>query len=283
MHTYFSAQKELAIALLAVYDDREATAIAQEVMEYITGASRLQRITDKDKLLTTHQQSDYDRIVPLLLSATPLQYVLGRAFFMGHEFKVNEHVLIPRPETEELVQWILDDHKGGSPKILDIGTGSGCIPISLKLGLPKADVTSVDISIGAIGVAEENAKRLQADVTFILLDFLDKDEWAALPSYDVIVSNPPYIPETEQDSIHANVKDYEPEQALFVPGDDPQLFYRHIAEFGHTHLKEGGIVYCELHVDHAEQTQELFVKEGYKAVELMKDMHGNNRMLKAQK
>ena len=191
--------------------------------------------------------------------------------------------MIPRPETEELVKWIEDDSKGATVKLLDIGTGSGCIPITLKLALPKAEVSAMDISMGALGVAKENARRLQADVDLFLFDFLDKSGWNELPKYDVIVSNPPYIPETEQHTMHTNVKDFEPGQALFVPGDDAQLFYRHIAEFGLAHLNEGGAVYCELHVDHATATQELFENAGYSFTELRQDIHGNNRMLKAQK
>lgn len=283
MLTYSTAYKELAIALEGIYDGREATSIAHEVLEHITGATKLQRITDRDKLLTVEEAAAYERIKPLLFAGTPMQYALGLAWFIGREFMVNEHVLIPRPETEELVKWIVDDCTVGNMQVLDIGTGSGCIPISLKLALPDADVTAMDVSIGALGVAEENAKRLQADVDFFLFDFLDKTKWADLPEYDIIVSNPPYIPETEAGTMHANVKDFEPEQALFVPGDDAQLFYRNIAEFGLVHLKEGGVVYCELHVDYAEQTQQLFKESGYSFTELRKDMHGNNRMLKAQK
>ncbi len=283
MLTYSSAYKELAVALEAVYDGREAAAIAHEVMEHVTGATRLQRVADKDKLLTVTEGVEFERIKSLLVTGMPMQYALGSAWFAGREFMVNEHVLIPRPETEELVKWIEDDNKGSACKILDIGTGSGCIPISIKLAMPQAEVSAMDISMGAIGVAKENARRCQADVDFFLFDFLDKPNWGELPMYDIIVSNPPYIPETEEHTMHTNVKDFEPRQALFVPGDDAQLFYRHIAEFGLAHLNEGGAVYCELHVDHATATQELFKAAGYTFTELRQDMHGNNRMLKAQK
>lgn len=283
MLTYSTAYRTLSAALENIYDAREAIAIAHEVLEHITGATKLQRITDKDKLLTVEEATAFERMKPLLLAGTPMQYALGKAWFIGREFMVNEHVLIPRPETEELVKWIVDDYKNTAPKVLDIGTGSGCIPISLKLDMQDAGVAAIDISIGALGVARENAKQLQVDVDFFLFDFLDKTKWADLPQYDVVVSNPPYIPETEADSMHANVKDFEPGEALFVPGDDAQLFYRHIAAFGLTHLKQGGAVYCELHVDYAEQTQQLFKEAGYTFTELRKDIHGNNRMLKAQK
>ena len=283
MHTYASAYTDLSNSLQATYDAREAASIAHEVLEHLTGATRLQRVTDKEKQLTTEQQGEFDRMKELLLKGTPLQYVLGTAWFMGREFVVNEHVLIPRPETEELVQWMVEDNKGKQPSVLDIGSGSGCIPVSLKLSLPDAVVSSVDISESAIGVAMMNAVRLDANISFRQLDFLDKSKWHELPSYDIIVSNPPYIPETESGSLHINVRDFEPNLALFVPGNDALLFYRNIAEFGLTHLNEGGAVYCELHVDFAMQTMELFKTIGYAYAMVKQDMHGNFRMLKAQK
>lgn len=283
MHTYASAYSDLSAALQAIYDAREGASIAHEVLEHITGDTRLQRITDKDKQLTTEQHGELDRMKDLLLKGTPLQYVLGTAWFMGREYIVNEHVLIPRPETEELVQWIVEDWKSKQPSVLDIGSGSGCIPVSVNLSLPGAVVSSVDVSDGAIGVAMMNAVRLDANVSFRQLDFLDKSKWHELPSYDVIVSNPPYIPETEHESLHTNVRDFEPHLALFVPGNDALLFYRNIAEFGLTHLNEGGTVYCELHVDYAMQTMELFKTIGYVYAMVKQDIHGNFRMLKAQK
>lgn len=283
MHTYGSAYIELSTSLLAVYDAREASAIAHEVLEHITGRTKLQRISEKDKMFSAVQQAGYDELKTLLQKGSPIQYALGRAWFMGRDFVVDEHVLIPRPETEELVQWIADEWMGKEPAILDIGTGSGCIPVMLKLLLPLSQVTSMDISTGAIAVAKSNADKHNAGVSFVQGDFLDGEFRSELPQYDVIVSNPPYIPETEQASLHSNVRDYEPGIALFVPGDDALLFYRNIADFGREHLKEGGAVYCELHVDYALATQQLFVAEGYTEVEVRPDMHGNLRMLKAKR
>lgn len=282
MHSYSSAYIQLSKALQAIYDDREASAIAHEVMEHITGATRLQRITDKDKQLTKEQEVEYNRVVPLLVKGTPMQYVLGYGWFQGNKYTVNEYVLIPRPETEELVDWIVGDWKGKSISILDIGTGSGCIPISLKLALHDAVVNAIDISNGALGVAQQNAQALNAEVNFKELDFLNVDGWEELAQYDVIVSNPPYIPEQERETLHENVRAYEPGEALFVPSDDALLFYREIAKFGKTHLKDNGAIYCELHVDYAVQTEILFNELGYTKTELRKDMHGNMRMLKAQ-
>lgn len=283
MHTYASSFTELSTALQAIYDTRESAAIAHEALEHITGATRLQRITEKETQLTADQQAEYERMKPLLQQGTPLQYVLGKAWFMGKEFVVNEHVLIPRPETEELVQWIVDDHKHKQPSVLDIGSGSGCIPVTVKMLVPGAVVSSIDISEGALTTAMQNAVRLGAGVTFTKADFLDKSRWYELSSYDVIVSNPPYIPETESHTLHTNVLDYEPHLALFVPGNDALLFYRNIAEFGLSHLNDGGALYCELHVDFAMHTWQLFKDMGYAQVEIRQDMHGNLRMLKAKK
>lgn len=282
MYTYASAFTDLSKALQQLYDSREAAAIAHEVMEHITGATKLQRITDKDKEFTPDEQAEYERVKPLLLAGTPLQYVTGKCWFMGREYMVNSAVLIPRPETEELVQWIVDDHTKQGLSILDIGTGSGCIPISLKLAMPAAVVSAIDVSADALAVANGNARALEADVQCSEFDFQNTEQWDLLDSYDVIVSNPPYIPVKEKETLHQNVRDHEPGLALFVPDDDALLFYRLIAKFTSTHLNEGGAVYCELHVDYAEQTEELYRANGY-TTELRKDMHGNLRMLKAQK
>jgi len=283
MLSYSAAYGELSAALRDIYDSREAAAIAHEVLEHITGLGRLQRLADKDKKLTEAQESEFIKIKKGLLSGRPMQYVLGYAWFMGSRFTVNEHVLIPRPETEELVQWVVDEYKGHAPAILDIGTGSGCIPILLKLLLPGGQITAIDVSADALEVAKTNAMALGANVLFQQMNFLDTGAWQSLSQYDVIVSNPPYIPETERQTLAAHVREHEPGQALFVPGDDALLFYRCIAEFGMTHLQQEGSIYCELHVDYATATEELFKSEGYSFTELRADMHGNLRMLKAKK
>lgn len=283
MHTYASAHNSIVTALQSIYDLREATAIAHHAIEYITSATRLQRITDKDKKLTAEQNNELDRVVSLLVKGTPLQYVVGYEWFLGTKFTVNKHVLIPRPETEELVQWVMDDYNNQSITVLDIGTGSGCIPISIKLGLSNAHVSAIDISPQALQVAETNAQNLSASVSFKQLDFLDKTVWKDLAVYDVVISNPPYIPVQEKETLHTNVRDHEPAEALFVPNDDALLFYSHISDFGIAHLKQAGTIYCELHIDYAEETQVMFQQKGYAHTELRKDMHGNLRMLKAQR
>ncbi len=283
MLSYATAYGELSAALQAIYDSREAAAIAHEVLEHITGVGRMQRLTDKDKMLTDAEQSHFIEIKKGLVSGRPMQYVLGYAWFMGRRFIVNEHVLIPRPETEELVQWVVDDYRGHAPKILDIGTGSGCIPIMLKILMPKAEVSGIDISYDALNIMMRNAEMLNAEIGIGRLDFLDTSRWPGLAKWDVLVSNPPYIPETEKETLDAHVREHEPGQALFVPGDDALLFYRHIAEFALQHLEESGAVYCELHVDYAKATEELFKSMGFAYTELRADMHGNLRMLKVKK
>jgi release factor glutamine methyltransferase len=207
-----------------------------------------------------------------------MQYILGEAYFMGDRFMVSPAVLIPRPETEELVQWIIDEER---PKhILDIGTGSGCIAISLAKRLPHSDVQAIDISAEALQVARQNAAALGVDIKFLQCDFLAQQDTLGL--FDLIVSNPPYIPETEKETLHTNVRDHEPGTALFVPNDDALLFYRSIAFFGKTHLKVGGFIYCEVHQDYATDTAALFKSEGYSTVTLRNDVNGNPRMIRVK-
>ncbi len=267
-----------------LYDERESAAIAHEVLNHITGQNKTQRLINKEELLTEGQNKEYELAKSNLLKGAPLQYVLGKAWFMYWEFTVNNHVLIPRPETEELVQWVINDHQNTlGLNILDIGTGSGCIPISLKLKLPYANVISCDISTDALEVAISNAAQLGAEVEFMELDFLNEADRNNLPVYDVIVSNPPYIPMSEAEQMHTNVKDHEPNIALFVPDEDALVFYRTIAQFGLEHLNDKGYIYCELALSKALESKQLFEETGYRDVEIRKDMQGNWRMLRARK
>jgi len=282
MVTVGAAFYQLKNNLLSLYDEREAVAIAHELLEHITGMGKTDRLIYKDRALDADQLASYKKAIPLLQAGVPLQQVTGNAWFMGRRYYVNQHVLIPRPETEELVQWIQESvPRASSLAILDIGTGSGCIPISLKMGLPAVQVTSCDISSEALKVAHANALSLKADVDLLLLDFLDTDARSKLGKYDIIVSNPPYIPASEADQLHTNVRDHEPALALFVPDSDALVFYRAIADFGKGHLRAGGSIFCELDAGHAEATKSLFEEAGYKNMELRKDIHGNQRMLRA--
>lgn len=276
---FYSLKSELTL----LYPEQEAAAIAHEVMENITELSKIDRLMAKDVLLDSRQQNEWDFIRDELLQGKPLQYVLGKCYFLGREFLVNEHVLIPRPETEELVIWILNDwaqNKEGK-SILDIGTGSGCIPISLKAEWTEASINACDLSIDALTIASRNAQNLGQEINFFEQNILDKNLWHHLPQYDIIVSNPPYIPINELKTMETNVTEHEPHLALFVPDTDRFLFYRSIAQLGKTKLKEKGAIYCEIHRDFPEETKAVFEAEGYTNIELRKDMHDNWRMIKA--
>lgn len=281
MMTLNDAFYSLKNDLQPLYDEREAIAIAHELLNHITGLSKFERLLNKEQELTASQLDYYHEAKERLLKSEPLQYVIGEQWFMGRLFEVNEQVLIPRPETEELVQWIVHEWKDKETvNVLDIGTGSGCIPVSLKLQLPRASVTSVDISKGALDVAQWNAAKNDAEIELIEMNFLEENNWSLLSQYDVIVSNPPYIPETEKQNMHSNVLDYEPALALFVPDDDPLLFYKKLARFAKDHLQSNGALYCEVHKAHAQETKKLF-DSYFTNVLLQKDMNDHERMVKA--
>ncbi len=281
MLSYHQAFHQLRNDLSEEYDAREAAAIAQEVMHHLSGWNRLQLLDFRDRLMDQEQCLLWSRFVEELKRGRPLQYVLGYAWFRGLQFKVDERVLIPRPETEELIQWILDERGSVTTgTALDIGTGSGCIPISLKLAMPLWEVETCDVSEGALELAGENAELLGVAITFRQLDILNRGHWLELPKYDILISNPPYIPLRERETLDLNVRAFEPGLALFTPDEDPLLFYRAIAEMGRSKLKEEGLIFCELHRDFAEATAEMFRSTGYQVI-LKADMHGNPRMLKA--
>lgn len=280
--SYGDAYQELSRALHSVYETSEAQAIAHLYLEHLTGKGRLQRLTEKDTRLTDDQHSKFLAANKRLVEGEPLQYVTGEQWFYGRKFFVDAGVLIPRPETEELISWVLatvENEKAVS--VLDIGTGSGCIAVTLNLERKSLQLTAIDLSDAALMVAGKNATALGAEVQFLQTDFLDVHQQEALGNYDVIVSNPPYIPISERESLHRNVADFEPAMALFVE-NDPLLFYEAIARFALTHLHEGGQIFCELHQDYARQTITLFRSHGYDDVTLRQDMHGNERMLRAR-
>lgn len=266
-----------------LYPASEATAIAHEVMGTVTGMSKIDRLMMKDLQLNNMQQNELDYMLDELLQGKPLQYVNGKTWFMDKEFLVNENVLIPRPETEELVIWILNDRKNNKEekKILEIGTGSGCIPISLKLEWQEASISACDVSAAAVSLAKKNAAEYGMNIHFFEQNILDRNLWPGLPVFDIIVSNPPYIPDSEKITMDNHVTLFEPALALFVADNDPFIFYRTIARLGKTNLKPEGVIYCEIHRDFPEETKAVFEAEGYTNIELRKDMHDNWRMIKA--
>jgi release factor glutamine methyltransferase len=279
--TIQSAQQALLVQLKSLYDEREAANICDWVMEHLTGKKRIGRLLDKQEILPDELLAKLDHLTQELNTHRPVQYVLGEAWFAGMKFYVNEHVLIPRPETEELVEWIVEESQKSKAKIeniLDIGTGSGCIPIALQKRLPGLSVTSVDISKEALEVAGQNAQILGVDISLLNIDFLNENNWDQLPVVDIIVSNPPYIKQSESSSMAKNVLDFEPGIALFVPDEDALLFYRKIADFAKTHLSEKGSIFLEINEKLGKEVITLFEYKGY-YVELRKDLQGRDRMV----
>jgi release factor glutamine methyltransferase len=220
-------------------------------------------------------------IVSQLKLQKPIQYILGEADFFSLIFKVTPDVLIPRQETEELVDWILKTTNFTQPKILDIGTGSGCIAISLAVNLKNAKITAIDISDGALSISMENAERNNVTIDFFKVDFLNPHSKIANQPFDIIVSNPPYIRDLEKKSMNPNVLDYEPHTALFVSNADPLVFYRTIALKAKELLKSEGTVFCEINEAMGDETFQLFMQFGFKEVEIRKDLNGKDRMIKA--
>ncbi|UPT65879.1 MAG: peptide chain release factor N(5)-glutamine methyltransferase [Sphingobacteriales bacterium JAD_PAG50586_3] len=224
----------------------------------------------------------YTNVLDRLIKREPIQYILGIAWFYDLAFKVNTNVLIPRPETEELVDLIIKENPKAE-RIIDICTGSGCIAISLKKNLPNATVWATDFIDGALGVAKENARVLQADVTIIKHDALSGDYSTLSVDCDVIVSNPPYVKENEKEGLEPHVLNFEPHTALFVPDDDALLFYRHIGTAALGLLRSGGTLYFECHTDHATEVANLLLALGYKSCKIVKDMFGRERIAQAVK
>lgn len=280
------AYSDFTEKLKTIYADREAENISDWVFENVTHLKRWERREHKNQELKESDLKKIKTFLKDLLQHKPVQYVLNEAWFYKMKFFVEENVLIPRPETEELVEWIVTDFKQGKNSkpinIIDIGTGSGCIPIALKKELSNSNITAIDVSEKALLVAKKNADNLNATIHFLQIDFLDKNGWKRLQLYDTIVSNPPYIPINEKEILSKNVTDFEPGIALFVENNDPYIFYKKIAEFAKTHLKESGKIYVEVHEEYAKDVKTIFENAGYLA-EIKKDIYRKERMVKAKK
>ncbi len=283
------AYRQLLTQLYEIYDTREAANIADWVIEHVTGQQKIDRIVYKDLPVSAQQQQTLQVITNQLLQHQPVQYVLGEAWFCDMKLYLNENVLIPRPETEELVEWIVEDVAGcrcrysGDQKLmlLDIGTGSGCIAIALKKRISNAEVYAIDVSKGTLNVAKQNATQQYVDVNFLHLDFLTKSKWEQLPAFDIIVSNPPYVTKSEEQTMQPNVLVYEPHIALFVPDEDALKFYKAIAAFAQTHLQANGSIFVEINEALGVQVTDLFKQCGFKNITLKKDLQGKDRMIKA--
>ncbi len=273
--------------LSSVYDPGELTAVSQQALKHYLGFSPTDIITRKNENLN---QSDVLKLYDCCLDLKknkPLQYILGETFFYGLCFKVNSSVLIPRPETEELVELILNDCKDLNETtldILDIGTGSGCISISLKKNLPNANVSAVDVSQEALVVAQENSQLNKTPILFSCTDILKPDAEYSLDTYDIIVSNPPYIAKNEAAQMHERVKNNEPLIALFVENNDATIFYKRIIEITHKHLNPGGKLYFELNPLFADEIKTIAQNNNlFSEIKLINDLSGNTRFLKAIK
>ena len=261
--------------------------IKRLLISHITGLSTAQLLAEPNLQLTEEQQKWLDDATIRLQNNEPLQHILGYSEFYGRKFKSDSRALVPRPETEELVEWILNDWSTlnsqlSTLNLLDIGTGTGCIALSLAKELPEAKVSALDISKEALSLARENANILEVkNVDFIEGDILNKSFNSQLSTFNLIVSNPPYVRECEKAEMEANVLDYDPHTALFVSDEDPLIFYRAIGEFALTHLKNGGALYFEINQYLGRETCDMLVAMGYRNVEMREDVNGNARMVKA--
>ena len=273
------AIQRLRNALNPLYDPREVESMTRVIMEDVLQWRPVDIVMRDSDQLPDFFPSRLDDIIARLQRHEPLQYILGKARFHGHNFTVTPAVLIPRPETEQLVDMIIDQNTGSDLDVLDIGTGSGCIAISLARALKFAQVTATDVSTSALAVAQHNAQALGTRVRFVEHDILTSR--APIEAWDIIVSNPPYITMSEKNSMDRNVLDYEPAGALFVPDADPMLYYRAIAAYASQALKNGGRLYLEINRAMASLTTSTLHQAGLSNIQLYNDFNGNNRFVTA--
>ena len=266
--------------LVQIYPKVEAEQISYRLIDFHLGLSKVDMALAPQTLVSDSQKGLIDTSVQRLLVHEPLQYILGEADFYDLLFKVDANVLIPRPETEELVHLIINQHKGQALSILDIGTGSGCIPISLKKNLPGVSVNACDISEGALAIAASNAKLYDVEVSFFHCDILDQNNWRS-ERYDIIVSNPPYVLDSEKEVMRDNVLSYEPHLALFVDDDVPLLFYKKIADFALQALNKNGRLYFEINEAYGMATKTMLEEKGFVKVQIHHDLFDKARMVSA--
>lgn len=280
-HTVGSLIRQIRERIAPLFDRGEREAIIRLIFHHIKGWSQTDIVIHEDREASDFLIKEVNGIVDRLILGEPIQYILGEAYFYGMDLKVGPGVLIPRPETAEMVDMIVDENKGDDLKVLDIGTGSGCIAIALARNLSYAEVEAIDISDVAVSTAQENAKALRAKV-----DVLQADMYGWMPeleSLDIIVSNPPYITSAEREDMEVRVKDYEPEEALFVGSDDPVRPYRRIEQIASKGLIPGGKVYLELNPLYADEVKTLFSGSDWQESEVVLDSYGKRRFLKAVK
>ncbi len=271
-------KKELA----ELYPETEVQGFIRILFESVCGWDYTAQILNKNERVSNSDFNKIERVVLRLKEFEPIQYILGETEFMDLKLIVDSSVLIPRPETEELVNWIIETNSSNSPRILDIGTGSGCIPLVLKKQIVNATVLAVDISDKALEIATQNAILNNLDIHFFNVDILNWGNYN-WDLFDVIVSNPPYVREVEKQAMLPNVLKYEPENALFVSNEDPLIFYKRIAEFAKKYLVEKGKLFFEINEYLGDEMCSLLENKGFADVELRKDINGKNRMISCTK
>jgi release factor glutamine methyltransferase len=265
--------------LTGLYPKTEVKAFVRIILEHVCGLSYTDQILLRKQKLDEQHKKAVSEVLERLKNYEPVQYILGETEFFGLKLKVKPAVLIPRPETEELAQWITETELPENAAALDIGTGSGCLALAIKKQFPQARVSATDVSEEALEVARENAALNDLDVQFFQRDMLQWKKYG-WEKYDVVVSNPPYVRESEKPAMHANVLKYEPGKALFVTDADPLLFYREISTFARAHLKKNGWLFFEINENLGEEMVQLLKKAGFVSIELKKDLFGKNRMIR---
>ena len=281
--TYREAESILKEELRQLYDERESQQLAAWVLEHISGKKKSERLVSVRQNMNTEETSKWEQVKSRMLQGEPIQYVLNEAPFMKWVLAVNPSTLIPRPETEQLVEWLLTDHPGQKNiKVLDAGTGSGCIAIALKSERPDWEVIAGDINQQTLNLAQSNAQNCGVTISFLELNILNLSDEHWPEGLNFIISNPPYIPFNERPTLSKNVIDFEPERALFVPSDQPLLFYEALGKAALRYLLPGGMLYLEIHQEFGQAIIDLLEQLGMNA-SLRKDFRGNDRMIRAVK
>jgi len=269
--------------LTPLYSENEAKRIAQILLQRVTGKLIFHLLANNSNTLSAIQLSEAEEYLSQLKLQKPIQYIIGETDFFGINLRITPDVLIPRPETEELVDWVIKSNVFPKPSILDIGTGSGCIAIALAKNIASSRVTALDISPKAIALAKQNAAVVGVEVDFFVFDILGNSPWPSGNQVDIIVSNPPYVRESEKKLMGKNVLDFEPHMALFVNDGQPLIFYDAIARYADSLLKTRGAVFCEVNEAFGRETADLFTMNGFTDVQVKRDINGKERMVKAVK
>ena len=277
-----SLQNFFKNGLMGYYPNEEIDTFFYRICSMHLKLKRIDISIKSEMIITNHTFEYFEMVIERLLNYEPIQYILGSTLFFGSDFIVNKEVLIPRPETEELISWVLEQlDPDKSIKILDVGTGSGCIAISLAKQLPRADVHAMDICLGALSIAKKNAEANGVVIQFIEASILDWESQDLF--FDVIISNPPYVRKSEKEMMSPNVLNHEPHLALFVENNNPLLFYKAIVEMSKRNLTSQGLIYFEINEYLAEETKSLFSSTFFEAVQLKRDIFSKYRMLRARK